>query len=161
MMRTRFALALAVVLSLSAMVGFAESTLDLPVVVVFYADGCPDCALMEELLVGLAYDLPPSAIRRYEISQPGSMRILRRLEAAYEMDSTTSAIPIVFVGDTYVIGAGRSQEFRLRDAIGRCVTVGCPSPLARIEITSFPWKDVARLALIVGLIALLALLQFS
>lgn len=159
-MRTRWILALAL-LSLFAVAGFAESGPDLPVVVVFYANECPDCALMEELLVGLAYDLPASAIRRYEISQPGSMRILRRLEAAYEIDSKTSAIPMVFVGDTYVIGAGRSQEFRLRDAIGRCVTVGCSSPLARIELTSFPWKDIARLALIIGLVVLLAFLQFS
>ncbi len=160
MTRTRWILAL-VFLSLSSVAGLAESAPDLPVVVVFYADECPDCALMEELLVGLAYDLPASAIRRYEISQPGSMRILRRLEAAYEIDSKMSAIPLVFVGDTYVIGAGRSQEFQLRDAIGRCVTVGCSSPLARIELTSFPWKDVARLGLILALLAVLALLQFS
>lgn len=160
-MSGRFAALLLLVLSFCAVVGVRGSAEALPVVVAFYAEGCPDCAEIEELLEGLTYDLPASAVRRYEISNPESMRILRRLEAAYEMDSKTSAVPIVFVGDRVVVGRGRPQEFQLRDAIGDCIHVGCPSPLARIDLSAFPWRDVARLALLVGLVVLFALLQFS
>lgn len=133
---------------------------DLPVIVVFYQEGCPDCLLIEELIEGLAYDLPPSAIRRYEITARGSMSVLRQLEAAYGIDSAIGTVPIVFAGDSVVVGAGRPQEFQLRNAIGDCVTVGCSSPLARIQSTAFPWKDVMEIALLAGLVVLFALLQF-
>ncbi|MEN6369481.1 MAG: thioredoxin family protein [Thermotogota bacterium] len=157
----RLAAVLLLALSFCAVAGFRGSAEDLPVVVAFYEDGCPDCARIDEVLVALASDLPAFAVRRYEISEPGSMRILRRLMAAYDLSETTATVPIVFVGDTVIIGADRAQELKLMDAISRCARSECPSPLARIDLTSFPWKDVARLALLVGLVLLLTLLQFS
>lgn len=160
-MSGRFAALLLLVLSFCAVVGVRGSAEALPVVVAFYEEGCPDCARIDEVLVALASDLPASAVRRYEISEPGSMRILRRLMAAYNLDEKTATVPIVFVGDTVVIGGDRSQELRLMDAISRCARSECPSPLARIDLSAFPWRDVARLALLVGLVVLFALLQFS
>lgn len=157
----RFSAVLLLVSCICAAVGFCGSAEDLPVVVAFYEAGCPDCARIDEVLVALASDLPASAVRRYEISEPGSMRILRRLMAAYNLSEKTATVPIVFVGDTVVVGADRSQELKLMDAISRCARSECPSPLARIDLSAFPWKDVARLALLVGLAVLLALLQFS
>jgi hypothetical protein len=160
-MSGRFAALLLLVLSLCAVVGVRGSAEALPVVVAFYEEGCPDCARIDEVLVALASDLPASAVRRYEISEPGAMRILRRLLAAYDLSEKTATVPIVFIGDTVVMGGDRSQELRLMDAISRCARSECPSPLARIDLSAFPWRDVARLALLVGLVVLFALLQFS
>jgi glutaredoxin len=160
-MQTHWGSGLLFGLLLCAALGLAGRAEDLPVVVMFYEEGCPDCARIDEVLEALGPDLPEAAVRRYDISERSSMRILRRLIAAYGIDEATAAVPIVFVGDAVVIGADRSQELKLMDAISRCARAECPSPLARIELSMFPWRDVARLALLVGLVALLALLQFS
>jgi thiol-disulfide isomerase/thioredoxin len=130
---------------------------ELPVVVFFYQDGCPDCAAMEELLEGLATDLPPSAVERLEISTTANLRLLRRLEEAYGIDVST--VPILFVGDRVIAGAGKAQEFQLRAAIGDCATVGCSSPLARLEPSTPLWRSVVELALLGVLVLALALLQ--
>jgi thiol-disulfide isomerase/thioredoxin len=130
---------------------------DEPVVLVFYEEGCPNCAAVEELLVGLAADLPPDAIRRYEISDTGNLRLLKRLEEAYGIDVST--VPVVFVGDQVIVGAGRAQEFKLRAAIGDCATVGCPSPLDRLAPAVPLWKSLVKAALFAVLVVALALLQ--
>jgi thiol-disulfide isomerase/thioredoxin len=128
-----------------------------PVVVFFFEEGCPSCEVVEELLTGLAADLPPSAIRRYEISDPDAFDLLTRLAAAYEVEVDT--VPVVFVGDEAIVGSGRSAEFGLRAAIGDCVVRGCPSPLDRVRPPEFPWSDLLRLVAFIGVVILLALLQ--
>ncbi len=128
-----------------------------PLVLVFYEEGCPSCELVEELIAALASDLPSSSIQRYEISDPESFELLTQLAAAFEVEFET--VPIVFVGEEAIIGAGRSAEFALRAAIGDCATRGCPSPLDRIRPLSFPWPEVLRLGAFVGLLILLVLLQ--
>jgi glutaredoxin len=135
----------------------APSPVVQPVVVFFYEEGCPDCAAMEELLQGLSADLPETAIERLEISATGNLRLLRRLEEAYGID--TSTVPILFVGDRVIVGAGRAQEFQLRAAIGDCATVGCASPLARLQPTVPLWRSLAEVALLALLVVTLALLQ--
>jgi glutaredoxin len=137
--------------------GSAGGTEGDPIVVFFYEEGCPSCALVEELLTELAPDLPPSAIRRYEISDPDALDLLTRLAAAYEVEVDT--VPVVFVGDEAIVGSGRSAEFGLRAAIGDCVVRGCPSPLDRVRPPAFPWSDLLRLGAFVALVVLLALLQ--
>jgi len=129
-----------------------------PWIVVFYEDGCPDCAQIEELLGGLTAELPESAIVRYDISDPTSLDLLMELARAYEVD--VSSVPAVFVGDEAVLGAGRAQEFELRNAIGECTVHGCPSPLARSPSLAFR-SSILRLALFAALFALLLWWQTS
>ncbi len=128
-----------------------------PTVIVFYEEGCPNCIAMDELLAGLATDLGPSAVQKFEITVPGNLTLLRRLQAAYGIDVAT--VPIVFVGDTVIAGMGRAQEFQLRAAIGDCATVGCSSPLDRLEPTMPLWRSLVEVALLGALVLALALLQ--
>jgi len=127
-----------------------------PVVLFFYGEGCPDCMAVDELLTALSSDLPESALRRYEISDPEAAELLSKLEAAYGIEE--ASVPIVFVGDDVIIGAGRAQEFKLRDAIGHCVTLGCPSPLARIR-PPVSVDDLLRLAMFAAVFVILAIWQ--
>ena len=127
-----------------------------PVVLFFYAEGCPDCMAVEELLTALIIDLPESALQRYEISDPKAAELLAELKDAYGIEE--ASVPIVFVGDNVAVGAGRAQEFKLRDAIGRCVTLGCPSPLARIR-PPVSVDDLLWLALFAAVFVILAVWQ--
>ena len=128
-----------------------------PVILVFYQTDCPNCELLEELLEGLITDLPETAVRRYEITEPGSLDLLDLLEKAY--DVVADSVPAVFVGDVAIIGIDRAQEFELRDAVSRCALQGCPSPLLRVRPEPFPWQDLLRLAGFLLAFALLTVWQ--
>lgn len=129
-----------------------------PWIVVFYEEGCPNCAQIEELLEGLTSELPASAIVRYDISDPEALDLLMELAEAYDVE--TSSVPVVFVGDEVVLGAGRAQEFELRNAIGACTVRGCPSPLARAPSIAFR-SSLLRLTVFAVLFALLLWWQTS
>ena len=135
----------------------AVEGVDDPVILVFYQTDCPDCALVEELLEGLITDLPETAVRRYEISEPGVLDLLAKLESAYEVEA--DSVPAVFAGDDAIIGIDRTQEFLLRDTVSRCALQGCPSPLLRVRPEPFPWDDLLRLAGLALVLALLAIVQ--
>jgi len=128
-----------------------------PLVIVFYEEGCPSCEAVEELLTALAPDLPPTAIRRYEISEPGAFELLTDLSDAHEIEVNT--VPVVFVGDQAIVGSDRAAEFALRAAVGDCAFVGCPSPLELIRPPEFPWADVWTLAGLAAILVLLLVLQ--
>jgi len=130
-----------------------------PWIVVFYEEGCPDCAEIEALLEGLLIDLPESAMIRYDISEPEALDLMMELVKAYDLE--TSSVPVVFVGaDIAVLGAGRAQEFELRNAIGECTIQGCSSPLARAPSRVFR-SSLLRLTLFAVLFALLLWWQTS
>jgi len=131
---------------------------DEPWIVVFSEEGCPDCAQIEEVLEGLTFELSSSAIARYDISNPEALDLLMELATAYEVEVST--VPVVFVGDEVVLGAGRAQEFELRNAIGECTIHGCPSPLARAPSLAFR-SSLLRLTLFAVLFALLLWWQTS
>ena len=128
-----------------------------PSVVFFYQSGCPDCERISEVLDALGGDLPPGAVARYEVGDPAARRLFQKLQKAYGID--VSSVPVVFIGDRVFTGASRAQELQISDAIERCVTTPCSSPLNRVPPDVFPWVDLLELALLGGLVVLLALLQ--
>ena len=145
-----------ILLALIAMIPLFAAGAEDPIVLFFYADGCPGCIAVDELLTALATDLPAPALHRYEISDPKAAGLLEKLKVAYGIED--ASVPIVFVGDDAVVGAGMAQEFQLRDTIGRCVHSACPSPLERIRppVTA---EDVIRLAMFVALLLVFAVWQ--
>jgi len=112
---------------------------------------------MEELLDDLLVGHPEIEVARYEIDARGSTAILRRLSAHYKILATQ--VPVIFVGDKAIVGAGRAQEFALRTAVNDCVTYGCPSPLDYVKPAVIPWKDFLWLGLLAGAVILFLLLQ--
>ncbi len=156
-MRHRYALLAVVTLALS-LPFLAVAADEEPWIVVFFDEGCPDCAQIEEVLEGLTSELPESAIVRYDVSDAESLDLLMELATAYEVEVST--VPVVFVGEEVVLGAGRAQEFELRNAIGECTIRGCPSPLARAPSLAFR-SSLLRLTLFAVLFALLLWWQTS
>ena len=136
-----------------------ESETAEPTIVVFYEEGCPDCVRMEGFLEGLLTENPSLTIARYEITTPGALDLLQRLGEAYGVSALN--VPIVFVGEEAIVGvgAGQAEAIRLRTAIEDCLTLGCPSPLARVEKPRIPWRDLGVLTGFVALFLLFFFLQ--
>jgi len=149
----RYAVALFVLAAVTATFTLpSDGAQDRPWIVFFHAEGCPDCAEIEGLLDGLTSELPETAVARYDIADQKSLRLLMELAAAYDVE--TSSVPVVFIGDEVVVGAGRAEEFELRNAIGACTIHGCPSPLERAASVFFP-EGLLRLGLFAVLFGLL------
>lgn len=128
-----------------------------PAIVVFYAEDCPDCVRMEEVLDELLVDHPDLTVARYEIDEPGNSGLLWRLASQYGVLATK--VPVIFVGEEAIVGAGRAEELRLRTAIDECVSLGCSSPLAGTQRSGFPWRDLFSLGVFVSLFFFLLFLQ--
>ncbi len=134
-----------------------DSQTSAPMIVVFYEDGCPNCVRMEGLLDNLLSGHDDVTVSRYEINAPGSTALLWKLSAHYGV--VTTQVPVIFVGDQAIVGAGRAQEFNLRTAIGDCISQGCPSPLSYVEGGWRVLRDLLTLSAFVGLFVVLFLFQ--
>ncbi len=134
-----------------------ESQVTQPAIVVFYEEGCPDCVQMEGALEELVVGHDELVIVRYEINEPGMMDLLWKLSSHYGVLATS--VPVIFVGEEAIVGAGRAEEFHLRTAVDDCITYGCPSPLAYAEGPGFPRRDLLVLGAFVVLFVLLFYLQ--
>lgn len=128
-----------------------------PLIVVFYEEGCPHCETMEGLLDELLVGHEDVPIARYEINAPGSSALLWKLAAHYGI--VTTQVPVIFIGDQAIVGAGRAQEFNLRTAVGDCIQLGCPSPLEYVEGGQVVLHDLLIVGVFVGLFIALFIFQ--
>ncbi|MDD5264197.1 MAG: thioredoxin family protein [Candidatus Bipolaricaulis sp.] len=150
--RRRLVLGVALVLGVCA-AGATAALAEDPDVVLFYREGCHDCARMDELLEPLEQEHPNLVVLRLE--ETANLDLLWRLSAKYGILPT--AFPVIFVGDEAIVGVGREKELQLRAAVDNCVTVGCGSPLALLAEPTIPWKLIlfATLAAVLLLIVVL------
>ena len=128
-----------------------------PAVVVFYEEDCPDCVRMEGSIEGLLAEHPEITVARYEINAPGALDLLGGLLAEYGIQ--VAKVPIIFVGEEVIVGAGRAEEMRLRTAIDKCLTAGCSSPLAHVDTLHVPWADLGWTAIFFSVFLLFFFLQ--
>ena len=128
-----------------------------PAVVVFYEEDCPDCVRMEGSIEGLLAEHPDITVARYEISAPGALDLLGGLLAEYGIQ--VAKVPIIFVGEEVIVGAGRAEEMRLRTAIDKCLTAGCSSPLVHVDTLHVPWADLGWTAIFFSVFLLFFFLQ--
>lgn len=128
-----------------------------PAIVVFYEEDCPDCVRMEGSIEGLLTEHPDITVARYEISAPGALDLLGGLLAEYGIQATK--VPIIFVGEEVIVGAGRAEEMRLRTAIDKCLAAGCSSPLAHVDTLHIPWADLGWTVIFFSVFLLFFFLQ--
>ena len=124
-----------------------------PIVLFFHDAECPDCEVIAGLLDELLVGMPEGAMRAIEIGEPGAVELLGSLCTAYGVEAAN--VPVVFVSDEVIVGAGRAEEFQLRAAIGDCLTRPCSSPLLALQSDPFPWTDVLWLAAVAAVFAFL------
>jgi len=143
--------AVVVLLVLVLFAGFAAHAQRNPDVVVFYREGCNDCERMDGVLQELHQQFPSLTIRYIEESGADG-DLMWALASEYGIFPTK--FPVLFVGDEAITGVGLDKELRLRTAVGECMRLGCPSPLARVTGPETPWRTY----LVAGLIAVFLLL---
>ena len=134
------------------------ATLEEPVILVFHEEGCPDCQRMEAVLQELLSKHPDLSVAYYEVTQPGSPELFDALADRYGV--LLLKVPIIYVGEVAIVGAGRAQEMRLREAVEGCASSGCISPL---KFTGSKAKLSPTFYFVLGVLAvsLLLLLMFS
>jgi len=128
-----------------------------PLIVVFYEEDCPNCVRMEGLLDELLVGHEDVPVARYEINTPGSSALLWELAAHYGI--VAIQVPVIFIGDQAIIGAGRAQEINLRTAVGDCIQRGCSSPLEYVQGGQAVLRDLLIVGAFVGLFVALLIFQ--
>lgn len=133
----------------------AAAAVQNPAVVVFYSEGCEDCERMLPILNALQAEYPSVGFLFIESSDPDAA-LMWQLAAAYNI--VPSQFPVVFIGETAVVGASRASEATIRSAIRACSTSACPSPLDSVRPVSVLWLAIllAGLAAVVLAIVLWA-----
>lgn len=107
-------------------------------------EGCPDCPLVEGLLVRWAERFPTLGIRRLDPSTPDGASTLEKLKRLY---GARGELPALFVGDAAVVGgtvflprqpprslADSEGMSALEGAIARAVEARATSPLDRLRL---------------------------
>jgi thiol-disulfide isomerase/thioredoxin len=145
---------LGVALAVSVVAACAAAVLaEDPDVVLFYREGCHDCARMDEVLEPLEQEHPDLVVLRLE--ETANLDLLWALSAKYGILPT--AFPVIFVGDEAIVGVGREKELQLRTAVGNCIAVGCGSPLASLAESTIPWTLILFAALAAVLLLVVVL----
>jgi len=145
--RWRVGIVLAVLLAASALAAGAQDVL------VFYREGCNDCARMDEVLEELHARYPTLTVRHIEETEPDG-ELLWGLAAEYGIFPTK--FPVIFVGDEAIVGVGLDKELRLRSAVEDCMRTGCEPPFTRLTGPEIPWRTYV----VLGLLAVVLLMVF-
>lgn len=153
-MNARFVCLLAIALVASAVLPWAGIAAQDPTVVVFYLEGCEDCLRMEPVLRELEAQYPSLGFRFIEGAGPDAS-LLWSLAAEYGI--LPMRFPVIFVGETAIVGSSLSNELLLRSAVEACASSNCPSPLASLHASAIPWSTILIIGLALLVLAVLLL----
>lgn len=98
----------------------------------FIKDECPQCQNLTKFLEKIAQKNKID-FKIYNISKSEENKLLyQKLQDFYGL--SFSGFPIVFLGDTYLIG-NQSIQRNIENVISRCQKEGCPCPVEQIKLT--------------------------
>lgn len=107
--------------------------LEAPLIVFFGKESCGNCRRMRESLSGLLAEYPTATAGFFDIEDDDNQDTFQILLEHYAPDGIREIYPVVFVGETVIVGEGLVQEIDLRVAVENCLATGCSSPLDRID----------------------------
>ncbi len=91
----------------------------------FYGEGCPHCGRVEPFIRSLGEN-PTIQVEVFEVyNQRENSVLLQKYFSTYEVPQNQRGVPVVFIGDTYLVGDTpilESLEFRVEEFRG----YGCP-----------------------------------
>ncbi len=129
----------------------------------FFGSGCPYCAQMASYLQEIQKDYPQLKINPLEVwHNLQNQKLMLALAEVYKIK--IEGVPVVFVGDLAIEGAGLSQVLQIKEEVRRCSITSCPSPIEKIKTIpsqTINWKNVALFfgGLIIFLILIFTLLK--
>lgn len=97
----------------------------------FYGQGCPHCAALEEFLDGIKGKYP-IILRPYEIYYNQENReFFEKMTKAYGKE--IEGVPTLFIGNKVIVGYSNSMADLVEAEIAKCSVEGCISPAKKIE----------------------------
>lgn len=146
-----FKLILLSILLATTIGGYGAIPENQPMIIFFYAIECPDCERMKSVLSDILAPYPDILVAHHDIAVRENLLLLENLAAAFGIIPVQ--LPVIFVGDRVIIGAGRVMELALSRAVRECIAAGCRSPLERLHQERLSlWREILVVG---GLIALL------
>lgn len=104
-----------------------------PLIVFFGKEDCGNCRHMRESVDGLLAEYPLATVGFFDIEDDDNQEPLQLLLAHYAPGGIRELYPVIFVGETMIVGEGLIQELELRIAVEDCLARGCPSPLDYVD----------------------------
>jgi len=111
-----------------------------PIIIFFYAVECPACKRMKSVLSDILSLYPDILVAHYDIALRENLLLLENLAAAFGI--TPLQLPVIFVGERVIIGAGRAAELELSRAVRECIEIGCRSPLEKLRQERLAWREI-------------------
>lgn len=97
----------------------------------FYGQGCPHCAAMDDFLQTMQGKYPALKLHRYEVYfDAANSRLFERMATAYRVE--IEGVPTAFVGDEVFVGYADEMRQEIENAIRLCLEQDCVSPLTRV-----------------------------
>jgi len=98
----------------------------------FFGQGCPYCAKMAQALFEIQKQYSELKINPLEVwYNSQNQKLMMALAEVYKVK--IEGVPVIFIGDKVIEGAGQAEIFQLKEAIRQCSITGCPSPIDRIK----------------------------
>ena len=99
--------------------------------VMFYGQGCPHCAKLDEFLGEFQKTAPYLNVERYEVYfNQQNRNLFDKLASAY--NTKVGGVPTVFIGDKIIAGFNNELGEQIKSEINRCREEPCISPLEKI-----------------------------
>jgi hypothetical protein len=130
--RWAFGLLLGLLLLLGgALTATAQSLPSVPVYV-FWGDGCPHCAKLEEFLERTLPRYPRAEVKRFEVwSNADNAKILQKVAAHLEVRG--GGVPFTVIGDEAFIGyAAGLSDAKITERLSFCLANGCPDETGKL-----------------------------
>lgn len=113
----------------------------------FWAHDCPYSTQMALKLQEIQTQFPELKINALEVLyNPQNQKLMRALAEIYKV--RIDNVPVIFVGNLAVQGAGSNQVLQIKEEIRRCSISGCPSPIEKIKTVpakQFNFKNITLL----------------
>lgn len=132
----------------------------------FHQNGCPHCEEMKIVLAGLVRNDKTIKISAYEVSSDLNNQALF-IEMAKAYGASPDGLPMLFIGDKAIDGNYPAQ---VENEITKCLSLGCASPMERLENSTVSKPDNALaedlmklrwIVLILAIIFIAVLIYFS
>lgn len=107
------------------------AAIESPHIVFFEKEDCSRCRNMKKSLARLLEEFPDVSYVLYDVDK--DQALMQQLMIFHGLEGAQKLYPVIFVGESVVVGEGRTEELALRTAMASCQSDGCPSPLDLLD----------------------------
>lgn len=119
-------------LALILVSGLFAASAEAATVYVFWGDGCPHCAKLEEFLERTLPRYPQAEVKRFEVwSNADNAKLLQKVASHLEVRG--GGVPFTVIGDEAFIGyATGLSDAKITERLSFCLANGCPDETGKL-----------------------------